>query len=591
MNTHCNAISSPAGHNKLRFSSYFIPTLKNDPADAEVASHKLMARAGMIRKVAAGIYDYLPLGLRFLRKIEKIVREEMNTSGAIEALLPTVLPAELWKKSGRWDHYGKELLRLHDRADRDFCIGPTHEEIITDLAARDLRSYKDLPVNFYQIQTKFRDEIRPRFGIMRAREFIMKDAYSFDSSVENAKISYGKMFDAYNRIFKRCGLEFRVVLADTGNIGGSESHEFMVLAPTGEDVVMTCKKCGYAANLELAGVAEAETEKTGANPGEISEVETPGMKTVGDVAKFLGVSPSDLIKTMIISTNDGTVAALVRGDGELSLTKLKKALGTETAELANAEEIMRVCGGAVGFSGPVGMKEKVKIVADISIRAMTNAVAGANRKDAHITNVSEGRDFTPDAFLDIRVAADGDGCPSCEGGKLSSIRGIEVGHVFMLGTKYSEAMEAAFTDSDGSEKPFVMGCYGIGIGRTAAAAIEQNNDGKSMVIPPAIAPFEVAVIPTSMGNEQTVSVAEGIYKKLIEAGIDALIDDRDESAGVKFKDCELIGIPFQIIAGPRGLKNGVVEVKNRLTDKTENVEIEKAAERVVGLLISVQFKI
>ncbi len=538
----------------------------------------------MIRRVAAGIYDYLPLGLRFLRKIEKIVREEMNASDAIETLLPAVAPAELWKKSGRWEHYGRELLRFKDRAERDFCIGPTHEEIITDLAAKELRSYKDLPMNLYQIQTKFRDEIRPRFGIMRAREFIMKDAYSFDVSVEAAKESYRKMFDAYGRIFKRCGLEFRTVLADTGSIGGSESHEFMVLAPTGEDVVMTCGNCGYAANLELAGIAEAKTGPGAAGNESMKEVETPEMKTVEGVAKFLNVKPSDLIKTLIVKTESETVAALVRGDRELSLTKLKSALGAETAELADAGEITRVTGGTVGFSGPVGMKEKIKIVADNGIRGMQNAVTGANKKDAHITKVSEGRDFSADVFLDIQVATDGDACPSCDGGALASARGIEVGHVFMLGTKYSEAMDATFTGSDGTEKPFVMGCYGIGIGRTAAAAIEQNNDGNSMVIPPSIAPFEVAVIPTSMENEQTVSVAEKIYEGLLKSGTDALIDDRNESAGVKFKDCELIGIPFQVVVGPRGLKDGKVEIKNRLMDRIENVAVEKASERVAEII-------
>ncbi|MGI9558329.1 MAG: proline--tRNA ligase [Thermodesulfobacteriota bacterium] len=563
----------------MRFSGYFIPTLKNDPSDAEVASHRLMARAGMIRRVAAGIYDYLPLGLRFLRKIEGIVREEMNRAGATELLLPAVAPAELWRKSGRWDYYGKELLRFKDRADRDFCMGPTHEEIITDLAARDIRSYKDLPVNFYQIQTKFRDEIRPRFGIMRAREFTMKDAYSFDASTGDAKESYRKMFDAYERIFERCGLEFRSVLADTGNIGGSASHEFMVLAPTGEDIVMTCG-CGYAANLELAGVAKTGSAEGGGKDEAVKEVETPAMKTAAEVAEFVKTELGDLIKTMIVKTDTETVAALVRGDRELSLTKLKSALGAAAAKLADKDEIVRVSGGAVGFSGPVGMKEKIRIVADNSIEKMSGAVVGANKKDFHLTGICEGRDFSSDAFFDIQVAKDGDGCPECGKGKLSSVRGIEVGHVFMLGTKYSEAMEATFTDKNGEEKPFVMGCYGIGIGRTAAAAIEQNNDGKSMVIPPAIAPFEVAVIPINMTNEETVSVADKIYNGLIEANIDAVIDDRDESAGVKFKDAELIGIPFQVIVGPRGLKEGKVEIKNRLTDKTENVETAKAVEKV-----------
>ncbi len=534
----------------------------------------------MIRKVAAGIYDYMPLGLRFLKKIEKIVREEMDAAGATELLLPAVAPAELWKKSGRWKLYGRELLRFKDRADRDFCIGPTHEEVITDLAVKDLRSYKDLPKNFYQIQTKFRDEIRPRFGVMRAREFIMKDAYSFDSSIEGAKEAYRKMYDAYGRIFKRCGLDFRAVLADTGSIGGSKSHEFMVLAPTGEDVVMNCENCGYSANLELAAVREPQPESAGGRGEEMREVETPGLKTAGDVAKFLKTEISKVIKTMIIKTDTETVSALVRGDRELSLTKLRKTLGAETLELAGKDEILKVSGGAVGFSGPVGMKKKIRMVADNSIRGISGAVVGGNKKDVHITGVSEGRDFTPDGFFDIHKSEDGDGCPECEEGALSSVRGIEVGHVFLLGTKYSEAMKATFTDSDGEKKPFVMGCYGIGIGRTAAAAIEQNNDGKSMVIPPAIAPFEAVVIPTSMGDQQTVSASEEIYNGLIDSGVEALIDDREESAGVKFKDCELTGIPFHVIIGPRGLKDGIVEVKNRLANRTEKVDPGKAALKI-----------
>ncbi|MCZ6469392.1 MAG: proline--tRNA ligase, partial [Candidatus Dadabacteria bacterium] len=450
----------------MRYSNYFIPTLKEDPADAEIVSHKLMIRAGMIRKLAAGIYNYLPLGLRSLGKVEAIVREEMNRAGAIELLMPAVLPAELWEESGRWNYYGKELLRFKDRADREFCLGPTHEEIITDIVRRDISSYKQLPVNLYQIQTKFRDEIRPRFGVMRAREFMMKDAYSFDATVEGAEKSYWAMYEAYNRIFERCGLEFRAVLADTGNIGGNFSHEFMVLAPTGEDIIMSCNKCDYAANLDLAeigGQKNRAQKDLNEDSDPIKEVHTPNLKTVEEVAQFLNVKPSNLIKTMIVEVDGKPIAALVRGDHELSLTKLRKSLGAELVELATPATIQEVTGGPIGFSGPVGLN--IRKVADISVQNMGTSVTGANKEDYHVINVNLGRDYKIKEFFDIRVASDGDKCPKCDAGTLSSTRGIEVGHVFMLGTKYSEAMNATFVDSDGKIKPFIMGCYGIGIGR------------------------------------------------------------------------------------------------------------------------------
>lgn len=567
----------------MRYSQYFIPTLKEDPADAEVVSQKLMIRAGMIRKVAAGIYNYLPLGLRCISKVENIVREEMNRAGAIELLMPAVVPSELWRESGRWDYYGKELLRIKDRADREFCIGPTHEEVVTDIVRRDVRSYKQLPINLYQIQTKFRDEIRPRFGVMRAREFIMKDAYSFDADAAGAEKSYQLMYDAYVRIFERCGLEFRAVLADTGNIGGSFSHEFMVLAPTGEDVVMSCGNCGYAANLELAEIDWHEKGVKGSKEDKVVvEVHTPGLRTVEEVAEFLKVKPSNLIKTMIVTADGQPIAALVRGDHELSLTKLKKALGAEVVELATAATIEEVTGGKTGFSGPVGLG--IRTIADRSVVGMGSSVTGANKEDYHIINVLPGRDFKIKETGDIRVASEGDKCPKCKTGTLVATRGIEVGHVFMLGTKYSEAMNATFIDSDGKEKPYIMGCYGIGIGRTVAAAIEQNHDENGMIFPKALAPFQVSVLPLKVKDEEIMSAAEKIYGELSDKGYEVIIDDRDVGPGFKFKDAELIGIPIHVAVGPRTIKEGEAELKLRKGGISRNVKLEEVAKEVESLL-------
>lgn len=571
----------------MRYSNYFIPTLKDDPSDAEVVSHKLMIRGGMIRKLAAGIYNYLPLGLKSIGKVEQIVREEMNRAGAIELLMPAVLPGELWEESGRWDYYGKELLRFKDRADREFCIGPTHEEIITDIVRRDISSYKQLPVNLYQIQTKFRDEIRPRFGVMRAREFIMKDAYSFDATVEGAEKSYWAMYEAYSHIFERCGLEFRAVLADTGNIGGNFSHEFMVLAPTGEDIIMSCDKCDYAANLELAEIGGQKNIENAPNESsdDVKEVHTPNLKTVEEVAQLLNVKPSDLIKTMIVKVDENLIAALVRGDYELSLTKLRKALGAEIVELANPNQIQEVTGGPMGFSGPVGLN--IRKVADISVKSMGTSVTGANKADYHVINVNIGKDYEVEEFYDIRVASDGDKCPKCNEGTLSSTRGIEVGHVFMLGTKYSEAMNAMFVDSDGKEKPFIMGCYGIGIGRTVAAAIEQNHDENGIKFPKALAPFQVTVLPLKIKDEKIMAESERIYSELIEAGYEAIIDDRDVGPGFKFKDAELIGIPIIVAVGPRTIKEEEAEVKVRKTGDSRNIKLKAVVKEVKELLDSI----
>ncbi|MBI4228650.1 MAG: proline--tRNA ligase [Deltaproteobacteria bacterium] len=571
----------------MRYTDFLIQTLKEDPADAEVVSQKLMIRAGMIRKLAAGIYNYLPLGLRSIRKVENIVREEMNRAGAIELLMPFVLPSELWKESGRWDKYGRELLRFKDRADREFCIGPTHEEIITDIVRREFRSYKHLPVNLYQIQAKFRDEIRPRFGVMRAREFIMKDGYSFDADGEGAERSYWLMYEAYNRIFERCGLEFRSVLADTGNIGGSFSHEFMVLAPTGEDIIMSCNKCDYAANLELAELGDIKKHKAKKDKEErmpVSEVHTPGLKSVEGVSSFLKVHPSNLIKTMIIETDGEPVAALVRGDHELSLTKVKRAIGADYVGLASEQTIEGVTNGPVGYSGPIGIK--IKVIADRAIENIKNGVIGANKKDFHLINVNPNRDFRVDKFADIRLASNNDPCPKCKKGVLSSSRGIEVGHVFKLGTKYSEAMNATFVDASGKERFFIMGCYGIGIGRTVAAAIEQNYDENGIVLPISIAPFEVIILPLNVSQEQILKTAEDLYSKLNKSGLQVVIDDREESAGVKFKDADLLGIPIHVVIGQRTLKENLVEIKLRKGGISKKVGVEDVVKEVESLLNS-----
>ena len=544
----------------MRYTQMLIPTLRETPAEAEVVSHKLMMRAGYIRKTAAGVYTYLPLCLRVLRKIERIVREEMERSGAQELLLPIVMPAELWIETGRWAVYGKELLRFRDRHDRDFCIGPTHEEAITDLIRHEVRSWRELPKNCFQIQTKFRDEVRPRFGLMRGREFIMKDGYSFDRDEEGALKNYDIMYEAYKRIFTRCGLTFRPVEAMTGSIGGSKSHEFQVLALSGEDEIVACDKCEYAANVEKA---ELKPEARGPGPeirkGEFKKVSTPGQKSVEEVCAFLKVSPQNLVKTLIFDTDQGPIAGLVRGDHSLKEAKLKDAIGVEWINLAEERTVLEVTAAPSGFAGPVGLK--IPIYADHAVAAMEGFVVGANEADAHLTGVNPG-DFKVERFLDIRRAHAGDRCPRCEAGVYEEHRGIEVGQVFFLGTKYSKAMNAVYADEKGDEKVMVMGCYGIGISRTAAAAIEQNHDERGIIWPLPIAPYHVEIIPLSAKGE-VMDVAEKLLGELLAAGVEAMMDDRDERAGVKFADADLIGIPYRIIVGEKGLKDGVVELKER----------------------------
>lgn len=567
----------------MRTSQLFIPTLRQTPGEAEVVSHRLMLRAGMIRKVAAGIYTYLPLGLRVLKKIESIIRQEMNRAGAQELLMPILSPAELWRETGRWDFYGKELLRCRDRHDRDFCFGPTHEEVITDLFRREIRSYRQLPMNCYQIQTKFRDEIRPRFGLMRGREFVMKDAYSFDADEESARLSYQKMYDAYERIFTRCGLKFRAVEADTGLIGGSMSHEFMVLAETGEETIVYDEGGSYAANVELAEAPPPAEEDDTALLA-LEAVQTPGTKTVEAVCTFLKVSPDRLVKTLLYQTPAGdVVAVLIRGDHEANAIKINRFLGTTEITLADAETVSRVSSAPVGFAGPVGLTG-VRIIADHAVKAMRNFIVGGNKGDTHLINANWERDFTVEAFLDLRLARAGDRSPRSDD-RLQEAKGIEVGHVFLLGTKYSQAMNATFLDADGQETLAIMGCYGIGVSRTAAASIEQNHDDKGMIWPVPIAPFHVHLLPVT-ASEQVVQTAGMLYDACLEAGVEVLWDDRDERAGVKFNDADLIGAPFHVTIGDRGLKQGVVELKQRNTGEVRQLPPADVIPQVQALLSS-----
>ncbi|MCX5803413.1 MAG: proline--tRNA ligase [Proteobacteria bacterium] len=560
----------------MLFSKMFIPTVKEDPKEAEVISHRLMLRAGFIRKLASGIYTWLPLGLKSLRKVENIIREEMNKKGAQEILMPFVQPKELWVESKRWDKYGKELLRFVDRNDRELCIGPTHEEVVTDLVRREIRSYKGLPLNLYQIQTKFRDEIRPRFGVMRGREFSMKDAYSFDVDEKGAEKSYMDMYGAYMNIFKRCGFRFRVVEADTGPIGGSFSHEFMVLADTGEDVIISCETCGYAANLERAEVG-ITGEKTGGRKGQYKRAATPGQKKVDEVASFLGVASDKLLKTIIYNTDKGIVGVLISGDREINETKLKNLLSLDYIELADESTIERVTGGPLGFSGPIGVG--IPLYADRGVALMEDFVIGGNEQNLHIVDVNVD-DFKVEGFYDLKIANAGDKCPRCEG-MLTSTRGIEVGHIFKLGLKYSEAMNATFLDKDGKEKFMVMGCYGIGVGRTVAAAIEQGYDENGMILPLAIAPFEVEVLPVNSSHRETIELADNVYRTLLDKGIDTILDDRNERPGIKFKDCDLIGIPLRVTIGERNLKEGFVEIKQRNEKESQRVRKEDIVGRVL----------
>ncbi|ADH84963.1 proline--tRNA ligase [Desulfurivibrio alkaliphilus] len=565
----------------MRFSQLLLPTLKEDPAEAEVISHKLMLRGGFIRKLTAGVYSYLPLGLAAIRKVEQIVREEMNRAGAQELLLPMVQPADLWRESGRWEKYGPELLRFKDRHQRESCLGPTHEEVITDLVRMNIHSYRQLPVNLYQVQTKFRDEIRPRFGLMRGREFIMKDGYSFDLDEAGAELTYRKMYDAYQRIFSRCGLAFRAVEADTGTIGGSFSHEFMVLAATGEDVVVICQHCDYAANLEKATANPDEAGRSEA-PKTLEKVATPGRKTVTEVCEFLQIPQENLVKTMIYLADGQPVAVLLRGDHEVQPVKLQNLLNAQEVELAEDDKILGLTGAPAGYLGPVGLK--IPLVMDEAVAGMVNFVTGANESDQHLVNVNLERDFSPNHRGDIRMVNEDDRCPRC-GGRLALTRGIEVGHIFKLGTNYSEALNATFLDDQGQSRHFVMGCFGIGVSRTVAAAIEQNHDRDGMIFPLPIAPFQVILLNLTPKDEVISAEAERLYQALTADGIEVLLDDRDERPGSKFKDADLIGIPIRLMVGKRFKNDGLLEIRTRADGQTSEAT-PAAAEAVIKEMVA-----
>ena len=553
----------------MRATNLYAPTLRNTPAEAEIASHQLMYRAGLIRKSAGGMYTYLPLAWRTIRKIEQIIREEMDAAGGQEIMMPILQPSELWEESGRWGAYGAEMIRVKDRHDREFCMGPTHEEMITALVRDELRSYKQLPVLLYQIQDKFRDERRPRFGVMRSREFIMKDLYSFDKDVEGMNESYRKMSVAYTNIFTRCGLDFRAVEADSGAIGGGHSEEFTVLAPEGESRIACCDACSYAASDEKAALRPIDAPDEAELP--LEKVATPHTSTIALLAEYLKLPVEKTIKAVAYQTEDDTlILAFLRGDHEVNEIKLANAVpGARELRMAD-EEAIRAVGACPGFMSPIGIKEGTHIVVDETAMRMHNAVSGANEADFHYTNVNPKRDFGAVTVADIRLVEEGDDCPVCESGHLHIGRGIEAGQIFALGTKYSEAMGATFLDETGKSQPMQMGCYGIGVGRTMAAAIEQNHDESGIIWPRAIAPYEVVVVVVNAKVDEQLVYAEEVYEELRAAGLDVLLDDRRERAGVKFNDCDLIGYPVRIAIGPKTIESGSIEVKVRKTGELVN---------------------
>ena len=560
----------------MRVSQFFLSTLKEAPSEAEVVSHKLMLRAGLIRRLTSGVYTWMPLGLRVLRKVEAVIREEMNRSGAIELLMPAVQPAELWQESGRWDQYGPELLRLKDRHQRDFCFGPTHEEVVSDLVRREVKSYRQLPLNLYQIQSKFRDEIRPRFGVMRGREFVMKDAYSFHPDKASLDEAYREMYACYSRIFARLGLRFRAVAADTGTIGGTASHEFHVLADSGEDAIAFCPQSDYAANVELAEALAPQAPQPAAHAA-LEKVHTPGIKTIGELSAFLNIPRERTAKAVVVDGADGSpVLLLLRGDHELNLIKAGKLESLKRPiTFSTADSIRSAFGADPGSLGPVGFDGTV--IADRALETLADFVVGANQDGYHYTGANFGRDFPLPAFADIRNVVAGD--PSPDGrGRLDICRGIEVGHIFQLRTKYSSAMNLTYLDETGQSNLMEMGCYGIGVTRIVAAAIEQNYDERGIAFPRALAPFDLAIVPIGLAKSERVrEAAESLYSGLRAAGIDVLLDDRNERPGVMFADMELIGVPFRVVIGERGLKEGVVEFQGRRDEKAESIALEDAA--------------
>jgi len=570
----------------MRWTKTYIPTLREDPAEAELISHKLLVRAGFIRKLAAGVYSYLPLMQSVLAKVSQICREEMNRFGGIEILMPVLHPAEIWQESGRWEAMGQEKiqLRLKDRHSHDLCLGGTHEEIVTDIVRGEVRSYKQLPLILYQIQTKFRDEIRPRFGLMRGREFIMKDAYSFDLDEKGRQESYKKMADAYFSFFNRCGLETVMVESDTGAMGGSGAHEFMVIVDTdgGENDIVLCTNCDYAANIEKAEVSD-DSAASSEEEAELTIVDTPNAGTVEEVTAFLNVPASKLVKTVLYKTEDKVVAALVRGDREVNEVKLRNVLGGQFVEIADGETVERVTHAPVGYAGPVGLQD-IRIIADLEIRKLRNVVTGANQKEKHYVNTNPGRDFHIDIAADIRNIVEGETCPKCGKGSVYVRRGIEVGNIFNLGTKYSKSLNATYMDEEGREVPMVMGSYGIGITRTAQAAIERFSDERGMIWPRAIAPFEILITPLNYDDPEQKTAADELYKKCLKAKLDVLLDDRIERPGVKLNDADLIGIPLRMTIGKKSLKAGKVELKPRKAKEHEEVSLARAIWRAEEML-------
>ncbi len=564
----------------MRVSQFFLSTLKEAPAEAELVSHKLMLRAGLIKKLGSGLYSWMPLGLRVLRKVENVVREEMDRVGAVELLMPAVQPAELWQESGRWAQFGPQMLKIKDRHDRDFCFGPTHEEVISDIVRREVKSYRQLPINFYQIQTKFRDEIRPRFGVMRAREFVMKDAYSFHVDAASLDVTYQAMYDAYSRVFTRLGLKFRSVAADTGAIGGTGSHEFHVLADSGEDAIAFCPTSDYAANTELAEAVEPKA-KRGAALQAMTKVATPGKKTCEDVAELLKAPLTQTVKSIIVVANEKLVMLLLRGDHVLNEAKTGKIPGMQDFRLASAEEIQAKAGVPVGYMGPVGLRDDVTIIADRTIAAMSDFICGANENGYHLTGVNWGRDLPePGLITDIRNVVAGD--PSPDGkGELQIARGIEVGHIFQLRKKYSEALGVTFLDEGGKSQTMEMGCYGIGVSRIVAAAIEQNHDERGIIWPNSIAPFQVYVAPIGFKKIAEVrAAAEKLHDEITKMGLEVLLDDRDERPGVMFADQELIGVPHRIVVSDRGLKENLYEYQRRGETDVHKLDLQSLLQRL-----------
>lgn len=562
----------------MKASKYLLPTLRETPADAELPSHKLMLQAGMIRKVASGVYEYLPLGFKVLQKVEEVVREEMNRSGGLEIRLPIIQPADLWKETGRWEDFGPEMFKLRDRKQQQFTLGPTHEEVITDLARREIDSYKDLPITLYQINDKYRDEIRPRYGVMRSREFLMKDAYSFHASQKSLEETYQEMYRCYGRIFDRCGLDWSAVEASSGLMGGKISHEFMALSEHGGEKVALCPDCGYSANANIADRASPESRESEEIPKEREKVHTPDQKTAEEVANYLDTNRSKIAKTFIYRADGKYIAVVIRGDHDLEETKLFNHLGTQNVEMvSDSAEIKKVTGADFGSIGPVGLD--LPLYADKSLRGVNNLVTGANENGYHYVNVNWDRDLPRVDFLDLRKVQEGDLCPDCRG-VLQFERGIEVGQLFQLGTKYSKSLEANYQDKEGNLHPIIMGCYGIGVSRIITAVIEQYHDENGITWPPSLAPFQADVISLSGPSSQESEIAEGIYDNLLEAGLDTLLDDRDTSPGVKFNDCDLIGIPLKVIVGPRGLEKGLVEIEHRSGEKSE-ISLDSGLEKVV----------